>query len=184
MIQSRAPHPQAPNARFSSHTSSRAIGDSFPPVRQFDKFGKSNPYMIRIDLLSICPRDIINYEKENHKIRQRHTCESHQRDGGAPRGDVCSKTAFHSSEMTLDPQLARDEDRRLLAEYESCHTEKLAIADQLINPRHSRLYPAYKRLLDMLEAIRVKCKEKWQAVRAHRKKMRDEGITNDRRQTY
>ena len=27
--------------------------------------------------------------------------------------------------MTLDRQLARDEDRRLLAEYESCHTEKL-----------------------------------------------------------
>ena len=41
--------------------------------------------------------------------------------------------------MTLDPQLARDEDRRLLAEYESCHTEKLAAADQLLNPWHSML---------------------------------------------
>jgi hypothetical protein len=86
--------------------------------------------------------------------------------------------------MTLDPQLARDEDHRLLAEYESCHTEKLAAVDQLRNPRHSMLYPAFKRLVDMLEVIRVKCKDKWQAVRAHRKKMRDEGITNDRSQIY
>ncbi len=66
----------------------------------------------------------------------------------------------HSSEMTLDPQLARDEDHRLLAEYESCHTEKLAAVDQLRNPRHSMLYPAFKRLVDMLEVIRVKCKDK------------------------
>lgn len=30
-----------------------------------------------------------------------------------------------------------DEERRLLADYESCHTEKLAATDQLSNPRHS-----------------------------------------------
>ena len=85
--------------------------------------------------------------------------------------------------MTLDPQLAREEDHRLLAEYESCHAEKLATVHQLANPRHSMLYPAYKRLVDALEAIRVKCKEKWLAVRAHRKKMRDEWINNDRTHT-
>jgi hypothetical protein len=57
--------------------------------------------------------------------------------------------------VTLDPQLAQDEDRRLLAEYESCQTEKLAAADQLSNPRHSLMYPAYKRLADTLEAIQA-----------------------------
>jgi hypothetical protein len=60
------------------------------------------------------------------------------------------------------------------ADYEACNREKLAAADQLSNPRHSMLYPAYKRLVDMLAAIRLKCDEKWFAVRAHRKKMRDE----------
>ena len=67
-----------------------------------------------------------------------------------------------------------NEERRLLADYEGCHTEKLAAADQLSNPRHSMLYPAYKRLVDTLTAIRLKCDEKWFAVGAHRKKMRDE----------
>jgi hypothetical protein len=62
----------------------------------------------------------------------------------------------------------------LLADYEACHRENLAAADQLPNPRHSILYPAYKRLVDMLAAIPLKCDEKWFAVRAHRKKMRDE----------
>jgi hypothetical protein len=67
-----------------------------------------------------------------------------------------------------------DEERRLIADYEACHREKLAAADHLSNPRHRMLYPAYKRLVDTLAAIRLKCDEKWFAVRAHRKKMRDE----------
>ena len=74
--------------------------------------------------------------------------------------------------MTLDPQLAQEEDHRLLAEYESCHAEKLAAA------RHSMLHVAYERLVDTLGVIRAKCKEKWIAVRTHRKRMRDEGIAN------
>jgi hypothetical protein len=75
-----------------------------------------------------------------------------------------------------DTQFPRDdEDRRLLDDYEACHTEKLAAADQLSNPRHSMLYPAYKQLVEMLTATRLKCNQKWFAVRAHRKKMRDEG---------
>jgi hypothetical protein len=45
------------------------------------------------------------------------------------------------------------------------------------------LYPAYKRLADTLEAIRLKCYEKWFELRKHRKKMRDKE-NNDRRQTY
>jgi hypothetical protein len=46
------------------------------------------------------------------------------------------------------------------------------------------LHSAYKRLVDALEALRLKCKEKWLAVTAHRKKMRDEGVKDDRSQTY
>ena len=42
------------------------------------------------------------------------------------------------------------------------------------------LHSAYKRLVDALEALRLKCKEKWLAVTAHRKKMRDEGVKDDR----
>jgi hypothetical protein len=78
--------------------------------------------------------------------------------------------------VVQDTKLPRDdEERRLLADYEACNTEKLAAADQLSNPRHSMLYSAYKQLAETLAAIRLKCNEKWLAVRAHRKKMRDEG---------
>jgi hypothetical protein len=77
--------------------------------------------------------------------------------------------------VAQDTKLPRDaEERRLIADYEACDREKLAAADQLSNPRHSMLYPAYKRLVNTLAAIRLKCDEKWFAVRAHRKKMRDE----------
>jgi hypothetical protein len=65
--------------------------------------------------------------------------------------------------------------KRLIADYEACNRGKLAASDQLSNPRHGMLYPAYKRLVDTLAAIRLKCDEKWFAVRTHRKKMQDEG---------
>jgi DNA repair ATPase RecN len=86
-----------------------------------------------------------------------------------------AKSGDDSRVVTLDPQIAQDEDRRLLAEYQSCHTEMLAAADQLSNPRHSMLYPAWKRLTGTLKAIQLKCNEKWFELRKHRKRMRDEG---------
>jgi hypothetical protein len=56
--------------------------------------------MIGIDLLLICPCDIMNHEKENQEtIRQRHTCRSHKRDGEAESGGICTYTGSHSSEM-------------------------------------------------------------------------------------
>jgi hypothetical protein len=77
--------------------------------------------------------------------------------------------------MAQDAQLPRDdEERRLLAMSEACRAKELAAADQLSNPRHSMLYPAYRRLVDALETIRVKCNEIRLAIRAHRKKMRDQ----------
>ena len=75
-----------------------------------------------------------------------------------------------------DTQFLRDdEESRLLAEYEACHAEQLAAAEQLSNPRHSMLYPTYARLVKALAAIRLKCSEKWFAVRAYRRKMQHEG---------
>ena len=46
------------------------------------------------------------------------------------------------------------------------------------------LHSAYKRLVDALEALRLKCKEKWLAVTAHRKKMQDEEVKDERIQNY
>jgi hypothetical protein len=78
--------------------------------------------------------------------------------------------------MLQDAQLLQDDEtRRLLAALEACRAKELAAADQLSKPRHSMLYPAYMRLVDALGAIRLKCNEKRLALRAHRKKMRDEG---------
>jgi hypothetical protein len=80
------------------------------------------------------------------------------------------------SPVVQDTQPPRDdEERRLITDYQACHTEQLAAADQLSNPRHSMLYSAYKQLAETLAAIRLKCDKKWFAVRAYRKKMRDEG---------
>jgi hypothetical protein len=45
----------------------------------------------------------------------------------------------------------------------------------LSKPRHSMLYPAYRRLVDALGAVRNKCNDIRLAIRAHRKGMRGEG---------
>ena len=68
-----------------------------------------------------------------------------------------------------------DETRRLLAAFEACRAKELAAADQLSKPRHSMLYPAYTRLVDALGVVRLKCNDIRFVIRAHRKKMRDEG---------
>jgi hypothetical protein len=80
------------------------------------------------------------------------------------------------SSMAQDAQLPQDDEtRRLLAAFEACRARELAAADQLSKPRHSMLYPAYMRLADALGVVRLKCNEIRLAIRAHRKKMRDEG---------
>jgi hypothetical protein len=68
-----------------------------------------------------------------------------------------------------------DETRRLRATFEACRAEELTAADLLSKPRHSLLYPAYTRLVDALGAVRLKCNDIRLAIRAHRKKMQDEG---------
>jgi hypothetical protein len=60
-----------------------------------------------------------------------------------------------------DAQLPQDDEtRRLLAAFEACRAEELAATDQLSKPRHSMLYPAYTRLVDVLGAVRTKCIDK------------------------
>jgi hypothetical protein len=74
-------------------------------------------------------------------------------------------------------QVTQDnEERRLLALGEECHTEKLAASDKLSNPRRSLLYPTYMRLADELAAIKLKCHRIFLAIREHRRKReRDAG---------
>ena len=75
--------------------------------------------------------------------------------------------------VAQDSQLQRDEERRLLAISEACRVKERAAADQFLHPRHGLPYPAYIGLVDTFQSIRIECKEKWLALRAHRKKMRD-----------
>ena len=78
--------------------------------------------------------------------------------------------------MLQDAQLLQDDEtRRLLAARKACRAKELAAADQLSKPRHSMLYPAYMRLVDALGAVRLRCNEITLAIRAHRKKTRDDG---------
>jgi hypothetical protein len=65
------------------------------------------------------------------------------------------------------------EEVRLLESSATWHAEEKVVAHQLSRPRHSMLYPEYKRLAEALEALRVKCAQKSRAVWAHRQKMRD-----------
>jgi hypothetical protein len=66
-----------------------------------------------------------------------------------------------------------EEDRRLLAMFEGFRAQELAAAHELAHPRHSILYPAYKRLEAALTALRLKCDKVRLAIRAHRNKMRN-----------
>jgi len=84
--------------------------------------------------------------------------------------------------IAQDVQLPQDDEtRRLLAAFEACRAKELAAADQLSEPRHSMLSPAYMRLVDALGAVRLKCDDIRIAIRAHRKKMREEGKYRYRR---
>ena len=76
--------------------------------------------------------------------------------------------------MAQDTQIPQDEERRLLAISEACTAKEHAAADQLLHPRDGLLYPAYIRLADAYQSLRIECREKWLAVRAYRKKMRDD----------
>jgi hypothetical protein len=77
--------------------------------------------------------------------------------------------------VSQDAQLPRDdEEHRLLAVFEACSAKQVAPSNQLSHPRHSMLYPAYVRLMDVITAIGLMCNEIRLAFRAHRKKMRGE----------
>jgi hypothetical protein len=77
--------------------------------------------------------------------------------------------------LTRYTQSQRDEERRLLAISKECRAQEHAAAHQLLHPPHSLLHPAYMRLVDAYQSIRIECRKKWLAVKAHRKQMRDQG---------
>ena len=61
------------------------------------------------------------------------------------------RSMAHDSQFPQD-----DEEIRLLSISSACRAKEHASADQLSDPCHSILHPAYKRLLDALSAIRLK----------------------------
>jgi hypothetical protein len=71
--------------------------------------------------------------------------------------------------------VAKDiEERRLLTISLACSAQEHVAADQLLHPRHDMLYPARIQLLDAYQSLRIESKEKWLALRAYRKKMRED----------
>ncbi len=66
-----------------------------------------------------------------------------------------------------------DEERRLLTISSECHARERALAEQLLHPRHRMLYPEAMRLANTFQSIRIECKNKWLALKAYQKKMRE-----------
>jgi hypothetical protein len=75
--------------------------------------------------------------------------------------------------MAPDNQIPQDEVHRLRELSEKCHAQERALADKLLHPRHSMLYPEAMRLTNAFQSIRIECKEKWLAFREYQKKMRE-----------
>ena len=76
--------------------------------------------------------------------------------------------------VAQDAQNSQEEERRLLAISQACSAQEHAAADELLHPRPGVLYPAYMRLADAYQSLRIECKEKWLALRTYRRKMRDD----------
>src|ERR1700737_258086 len=76
--------------------------------------------------------------------------------------------------MPVETKLPREpEEVGMLESSATWHAKEKVAAHQLSHPRHSMLYPEYKRLAEALEALRVKCAQKRWAVWARRQKMQD-----------
>ena len=74
--------------------------------------------------------------------------------------------------MADQRQPLRDEEElRLLAIAEACHSEERAESDALTNPAQSLVYAEYQRLVEALRAVRLKSHESRIALKAHRYKM-------------
>lgn len=75
--------------------------------------------------------------------------------------------------MLKDERFQADdhEGRLLLAVLEDSHARRDTVAEQLRHPRQSLLYPAYQRLENILEALRVECDDARAALWAHRQKI-------------
>ena len=77
----------------------------------------------------------------------------------------CTNTAARSSTDA--------EERRLLADFELCRSEELAIASQLSSQRLNPFDATYRELVDTLHATRLRCDQKLLACKVYRKKRVD-----------
>ena len=75
--------------------------------------------------------------------------------------------------VAQDNQIPQDEERRLLTISEECRAQERTLAEQLLHPRRRMLYPEAMRLANAFQSIRIECKEKWLALRAYQKQMRE-----------
>src|ERR1700687_4291291 len=71
--------------------------------------------------------------------------------------------------VAQDAQSPLADERRFLAISEACRGQEHAAADQLLHAPRNVPHPAYMRLVDAYQAIRIECTEKWLAVLVHRK---------------
>jgi hypothetical protein len=92
--------------------------------------------------------------------------------GSIPKGKAHAGFRYTISAMADQRQPARDEEElRLIAIAEACHSEEIAASDALTNPHQSLIYSEYKRLIEELTAIRLKGHQSRIALKAHRYKM-------------
>ena len=81
----------------------------------------------------------------------------------------------------LDSQRAQfinEEELRLLAIAEACHSEEIAASDLLTNPHQSLIYSEYNRLIEELRAKRLKGYQSRIALRVYQHNMRHETPLN------
>ena len=69
------------------------------------------------------------------------------------------------------PAVRDDEELRLLAIAEACHSEEIAASDAITNPHQCLIYSEYNRLIEELRAKRLRGHKSRIALKAHRYKM-------------
>ncbi len=90
--------------------------------------------------------------------------------GSIPKGKTHDGFRYTISAMAdqRQPAVRDEEELRLLAIAEACHSEEIAASDLLTNPHQSLIYPEYQRLIEELRAKRLKGHQSRIALKAHR----------------
>ncbi len=98
--------------------------------------------------------------------------------GAVPQGSIPKGKTHDGFRCTISamadqrqPAVRDEEELRLLAIAEACHSEEIAASDLLTHPVQSLLYSEYTRLIEELRAKRLKGHQSRMALKAHRYKM-------------